>query len=117
MLGVTETQCIKIQDGIKPHLSSDEGSNLLRNSASLDKKFSQELNALLNDDDDMAEDSKFGSLVGKIDSPIDSPRDYGDRQLGTDFSVEMPDYSPDFNSESERIGEERSGKDARYCGR
>lgn len=85
---------------------------MLRNSGSLDKKFSQELNALLNDDE-IAEGSKFGSLAGRIDSP----QDYEDGQLGGDFSVEMPDYSPDFNSESEKISEERSDRDARYVAR
>lgn len=110
-------------------------------SNSLDKKFNLELNALLNNDNvdekEMAADSKFGansleSRVGSILARDDGRNDTlgctlpEERLLSqpvntlenADHSVEIPDYSPDFNSESEKISnmlqeEKNSDKNAR----
>ena len=141
-----ENYSVKLQD------SNDDDLKLLTKSAktssSLDKKFNLELNALLNDDDDIhfihektvAEGSEFGTNSlesGVVSMPAKNRRNdvaspdkrygvsaamksstasYEERQTNKpvklantlespdNLSVEIPDYSPDFNSESEKIG-------------
>ena len=78
--------------------SRDDGHSKPSNYGSLDEKFSHALSALLSDEDSDKLDNET-SLPPSAHRLLDNAE-----RSGGNVSAETPDYSADFNSESEKIG-------------
>lgn len=70
---------------------------------SLDEKFSRALNALLSDDDS-PDHKDNGGLTASAQKQVIESAEKSSGNNSKNVSAEIPDYSADFNSESEKIG-------------